>query len=184
MKKNKKTCMLFFTAMLLTGTFISCSQNDELMEYDLENNEVYTLAKRNMTRSGETIVPPQPPKEEEPTPRKIQLGNASYNETHFIPFRLECNEGYVNWETRPITFSGDVNLFWTEAYGVHPAQFEAVVTCDGENVECYVIEISRQKRDLVTVSFGFNVEYADASSVQAGVNIRIDPDFDFEHAFD
>lgn len=68
-------------------------------------------------------------------------------------------------------------------YGVYPALIEAFVACTGENVECHVIENSRPRRDFVTVSFGFNVEYADVSSIGTGVNIGIDPDLDFEHAF-
>lgn len=68
-------------------------------------------------------------------------------------------------------------------YGVYPALIEVFIACTGENVECHVIENSRPRRDFMTVSFGFNVKYTDVSSIGTGVNIGIDPDLDFEHAF-
>ena len=54
----KKMFALPVVAMLLVGGFSACSQDDDLFEYDLGNDEVATLAKRSMPRNGEAIIPP------------------------------------------------------------------------------------------------------------------------------
>ena len=57
MKAIKRMFALPIVAMLLVGGFSACSQDDDLFEYDLRNDEVATLAKRSMPRNGESIVP-------------------------------------------------------------------------------------------------------------------------------
>ena len=57
MKAIKRMFTLPIVAMLLVGGFSACSQDDDLFEYDLRNDEVATLAKRSMPRNGESIVP-------------------------------------------------------------------------------------------------------------------------------
>ena len=58
MSTLKKWFALPVVAMLLVGSFSACSQDDDLFEYDLGNDEVATLAKRSMPRNGEAIIPP------------------------------------------------------------------------------------------------------------------------------
>ncbi len=57
LKAIKRMFALPIVAMLLVGGFSACSQDDDLFEYDLGNDEVATLAKRSMPRNGESIVP-------------------------------------------------------------------------------------------------------------------------------
>ena len=57
---KKKFIILPVVAMLMVCGFSACSQDDDLFEYDLGNDEVATLAKRSMPRNGETITPPKP----------------------------------------------------------------------------------------------------------------------------
>ena len=54
---KKKFIILPVMAMLMVCGFSACSQDDDLFEYDLGNDEVATLAKRSMPRNGESIVP-------------------------------------------------------------------------------------------------------------------------------
>ena len=58
LKAIKRMFALPIVAMLLVGGFSACSQDDDLFEYDLGNDEVATLAKRSMPRNGEAIIPP------------------------------------------------------------------------------------------------------------------------------
>ena len=55
---KKKFIILPVMAMLMVCVFSACSQDDDLFEYDLGNDEVATLAKRSMPRNGEVIIPP------------------------------------------------------------------------------------------------------------------------------
>ena len=57
-KMKKKFIILPVVAMLMVCGFSACSQDDDLLEYDLGNDEVATLAKRSMPRNGEAIIPP------------------------------------------------------------------------------------------------------------------------------
>ena len=57
MKAIKRMFALPVVAMLLAGSFSACSQDEDLFEYDLGNDDVATLAKRSMPRNGESIVP-------------------------------------------------------------------------------------------------------------------------------
>lgn len=59
-KMKKKFIILPVVAMLMVCGFSACSQDDDLLEYDLGNDEVATLAKRSMPRNGETTNPSQP----------------------------------------------------------------------------------------------------------------------------
>ena len=58
-KMKKKFIILPVVAMLMVCGFSACSQDDDLFEYDLGNDEVATLAKRSMPRNGEVIIPPE-----------------------------------------------------------------------------------------------------------------------------
>ena len=52
---KKKFIILPVVAMLMVCGFSACSQDDDLLEYDLGNDEVATLAKRSMPRNGESL---------------------------------------------------------------------------------------------------------------------------------
>ena len=54
-KMKKKFIILPVVAMLMVCGFSACSQDDDLFEYDLGNDEVATLAKRSMPRNGESL---------------------------------------------------------------------------------------------------------------------------------
>ena len=52
---KKKFIILPVVAMLMVCGFSACSQDDDLLEYDLGNDEMATLAKRSMPRNGESL---------------------------------------------------------------------------------------------------------------------------------
>lgn len=172
-------------AVLLLGGFSACSQDDDLFEYDLGNDGVSTLAKRSMGRNGETVVPPTPPKEdEEDEPRRILLGSEDFYEMAYIPVIFTTDDGYAHYEDRFVGIGGTVNLYWEEGKNGLVAHYHADIVCDGEGIEGYVNQISTPNKGVVAVDFGVSVENADASSVRLGVTIEVNPEFDYDHAFD
>ena len=62
---KKKFIILPVVAMLMVCGFSACSQDDDLFEYDLGNDEVATLAKRSMPRNGEVVI--IPPESQDPS---------------------------------------------------------------------------------------------------------------------
>ena len=195
-KMKKKFIILPVVAMLMVCGFSACSQDDDLLEYDLGNDEVATLAKRSMPRNGEVITPPTPPKEdEEDVPRRIELGSADFYEVRSIPVLLFDNMGTPFFTSRPGGIGGTITVFAVEEGNNQPAHFDASLSFDGEDLKGNITQISRPQKGIISVEFIayiYNDVLDDIDKIigiegwefqNMGVNVEIDPDFDLERAF-
>ena len=183
---KKKFIILPVVAMLMVCGFSACSQDDDLFEYDLGNDEVATLAKRSMPRNGEVIIPPTPPKEDdEKKPRKIQLGYGDFYQICPISIPLISNTGEVHYEERLVGIGGTVVLYWVEGKDGKSPHFEATLSFEGEGLEGSISEISEPNSGgIVYVQIVAGPNEEDSGTATITVEVETDPGFDYNHAFD